>query len=352
MDILGQEQKDLQTILLSGRFYIVIYTEVYGMKKGREIFMIRKLVATLIIAITSLSFTVVNAGESFKPRLNLNPGDSYLCTMNMTTHIKQSIGGREQAIDQDLTTVWDYGVRSRYENGDYEISIKYLRVKSTQKSGLQTVSFDSDDSSEYVDPSMVGYRILVGSELQMRLTPAGKVSELSGFEKVLDRIIDELNIPDSPQRDKTIEGIRRQFGGDALRQSIEQMTIIYPDEPVATGESWNISYEMNFGFPMIVESVCTLLSREDGIADIDLVSTIRSNPNSEDIDMGMFSLRYDIEGSQKGLIELDEESGLPVKSDIGQDFTGTVSVSGATDLQEDNWPISGDGRVVITFEKQ
>jgi len=199
---------------------------------------------------------------------------------------------------------------------------------------------------------MIGYKILVGSELRMRLTPAGKVMELSGFDKVLDRIIEELNIPESPQRDKTIEGIRGQFGENALRQSIEQMTIIYPDDPVTTGQSWNISYEMNFGLPMRVESVCTLLSREDSIADIDLVSTIGSNPNSEDIDMGMFTLRYDIEGSQKGLINLDEESGLPVKSDIGQKFTGTVSVSGANDLEEDNWPISGDGRVVITFKKR
>jgi len=351
-DIPGQEQKDLQTILLSERFYIVIYTEVYGMKTGRELFMMLKLITTLLIAITALSSAVANAGDSFMPRLNLIPGDSYLCTMDMSTHIKQNIGGRDQAIDQDLTTVWDYSIQSKDENGDYEIAIKYLRVKSTQKSGLQTVSFDSDDSSEYVDPSMIGYKILVGSELRMRLTPAGKVTELSGFDKVLDRIIEELNIPESPQRDKTIEGIRGQFGENALRQSIEQMTIIYPDDPVTTGQSWNISYEMNFGLPMRVESVCTLLSREDGIADIDLVSTIGSNPNSEDIDMGMFTLRYDIEGSQKGLINLDEESGLPVKSDIGQKFTGTVSVSGANDLEEDNWPISGDGRVVITFKKR
>ena len=154
-DIPGQEQKDLKTILLSERFYIVIYTEVYGMKTGRELFMKRKLVTTSIIAITSLSFTVASAGDLFQPRLNLIPGDNYLCTMDMSTHIKQNIGGREQAIDQDLTTVWDYGILSKDENGDYEISIKYLRVKSTQKSGLQTVSFDSDDSSEYVDPSRI-----------------------------------------------------------------------------------------------------------------------------------------------------------------------------------------------------
>jgi hypothetical protein len=103
---------------------------------------------------------------------------------------------------------------------------------------------------------------------------------------------------------------------------------------------------------MIIESDCTLLSRKDGIADIDLVSAIRSNPNSEGIDMGMFSLDYDVEGNQKGLIKLDEVSGLPVNSNIEQNFSGTVSVLGATDLEEDNWPISGDGRVLIMFERQ
>jgi hypothetical protein len=180
---------------------------------------------------------------------------------------------------------------------------------------------------------MIGYKILVGSELNMRLTPSGKVVELSGFEKIIDEIIEELNIPESPERDNIIKGLRKQFGDEALRQSIEQMTIIYPGMPVLTGDTWNISYE-------------------DGIADIDLVSAIRSNPNSEGIDMGMFSLDYDVEGNQKGLIKLDEVSGLPVNSNIEQNFSGTVSVLGATDLEEDNWPISGDGRVLIMFERQ
>ena len=149
------------------------------MKTGRELFMKRKLVTTSIIAITSLSFTVASAGDLFQPRLNLIPGDSYLCTMDMSTHIKQNIGGREQAIDQDLTTVWDYGILSKDENGDYEISIKYLRVKSTQKSGLQTVSFDSDDSSEYVDPSKMRSPVRISTSVAPSEKKSARASTFS-----------------------------------------------------------------------------------------------------------------------------------------------------------------------------
>jgi hypothetical protein len=321
-------------------------------KTAREKIMTRKIPAILIITVIPLFFKPLSAEDSFNPQLNLQPGESYLCTMQMETHVRQTIEGREQAIDQDLTIVWDYVIQSKDDSGEYDILVKYSRIKSKQKFGLQTVKFDSEDESEYIDPSMIGYKVLVGSELNMRLTPSGKVVELSGFEKIIDEIIEELNIPNSPERDNIIRGLRKQFGDEALRQSLEQMTIIYPGMPVLTGDTWNISYEMDYGFPMIIESDCTLISREDGIANIDLVSAIRSNPNSEGIDMGMFSLDYDIEGNQKGLIKLDEVSGLPLNSNIEQNFTGTVSVSGTTDLEEDNWPISGDGRVIITFKRQ
>jgi len=314
--------------------------------------MIREIKITIVIAIMVILHNQSIARNPVKPELNLIPGEKYKCSMEMSKRVKQTIEGKDQIMEQSLIIVWDYDILRKKDSGEYEISAKYSRIKSSQKFGMQTVEFDSDNPSDYIDPSMIGYKALVGMELKMDITPRGKVGRLSGFEEIIDKIIDNLKIPESPQRDEIIKGIRSQFGDEAMRQSFEQMTVFYPDRPVDTGDSWNSDFTMDAGFPMVVESDYTMLSRKDGIADIDVVSIVKSDPSSEGIDMGLFSLIYDIEGNQKGLIKLDEVSGLPVRSDIEQSFSGTVSVSETDDLEERSWPISAEGRVVITFEKR
>ncbi len=314
--------------------------------------MIRKIGEIAAVTILLSLYVPLRAQDPISPELNLVPGTSFVCSMEMSKRVQQTIAGEEQRMEQNLLLVWDYDIISKNDAGNYEISAKYSRIKSSQRFGLQTVEFNSDKMPDYLDPSLIGYKHLVGSELRMEVTPEGKVKRLDGFQAIIDKVIDELNIPESPQRNEIISGLRNQFGDEAMRQSFEQMTAFYPDGPVDTGDSWHTDASMNVGFPVIFETDYTLLSREDGIANIDVVSRVRSDPKSEGIDMGMFSLTYDITGDQKGLIKMDEASGLPVKSDFLQTFSGTVAVSGAPDLEEKSWPISAEGQVIIIFERK
>ena len=314
--------------------------------------MIRKANKIAAFAIMLSLYQLSSAEDVINPRLSLVPGENYICSMEMSKRIKQTIGGTEQIMDQNLNIVWDYGILSKNDAGDFEISAKFSRIRSFQKFGFQTVEFDSDDTSEYIDPSMTGYKILIGSELKLQVNPEGKVRSLSGFEEIIDKIVENLKIPESPQRDEIIKGFRNQFGDEAMRQSFEQMTVFYPGHPVSIGDSWHNYFTMDVGFPMVVESDYTLTSRENGIANINVESVLRFNQNSRGIDMGAFSLIYDIAGKQKGSIKLDEASGLPVRLEIDHDFSGTVSVSEAPDLEDRSWPISADGKIVISFEKR
>lgn len=314
--------------------------------------MIRKIGEIAVMVIILSIYTTPRAENPVKPKLNFTPGTNYLCSMEMSKRVKQTIEGEEQRMEQNLLLVWDYNILSKNDAGNYEISARYARIKSSQRFGMQKVEFDSENMPDYIDPSMIGYKILAGSEITMEVTSEGKVKRLDGFQEIIDKIIDELNIPDSRQRNEIIDGLRKQFGDEAMRQSFEQMTAFYPDSPVDTGDSWHAETAMDVGFPVTVETDYTMLSRKDGIADIDVVSMVRSNLNSEGIDMGLFSLSYNIEGDQRGLIKMDEVSGLPVRSDIRLKFSGTVEVSGAPDLEEKSWPISTEGQVIITFDRQ
>lgn len=293
-----------------------------------------------------------HAEEPIFPSLNFAPGDSFTFSMEMNRKIRQSIGGNEQMMEQSITMIWDYDVLSKDENGDFHILARPSRIKSSQKVGMQVIEFDSDNPGGYVDPSMAGFKAMIGAELRMTVAPSGKVLDLEGFEGIIDKVIEDLKIPDSPQRNQIIKGLQNQFGDEAMRSSFEQITSFYPEKPVKIGDSWHNSLTLDVGFPMVIESDYTLVSSDSGIADINVISAISSNPNSEGIDMGAFSLIYDIKGDQSGTIKMDEQSGLPLSSDMRQQFSGTVSVSDAPDLQERSWPISADGNMVVTFKKR
>jgi len=149
--------------------------------------MIRKIKIVIAIVIIIFTYKPLIAENPVNPKLNLVPGENYICT-------------KEQIMEQNLLIIWNYKILSKNDAGEYEISAKYSRIKSSQKFGMQKVEFDSDSPSDYVDPSMIGYKVLVGTELRMDITPDGNVKRLSGFEETIDKIIDNLNIPESPQR--------------------------------------------------------------------------------------------------------------------------------------------------------
>lgn len=310
-------------------------------------FLILRIAGTVI-----LMFAGVAAEKPLGFRLNLTPGESYVCAMDMSQRVTQTIEGEEQVMEQNNLVVWNYNILSNDNDGNIEIMAKYSRIKSSQKFGFQTVEFDSDDPPDYVDQSTAGLKALVGSELNLRLSASGKVQSIDGFEEMIDKIVKELNIPDTPQKAEAMTNLRKQFGEEALRQSFEQMTAFYADKPVDIGEVWHNDISIESGFPMVIESDFTLVSRENSISEINIVSKLKSDPGSNGIDMGLFTLFYTIDGEQNGVITMDEASGLPIKSDIRQSFSGTVTVKNAQDIEEQSWPISAEGRIVITFEKQ
>jgi hypothetical protein len=283
--------------------------------------------------------------------LNLDSGSSYLCVMEMNQDVTQTAGGHEQMFKQELLMSWRYDVIGRNDSGDIDIKLTYTRIKVKQDFGFQSSEYDSDSPPEYIEPSMKGYGSVVGSKLDIRIGRKGDIKDLRGVDSMLDKMIEDLDLPDSPAKEEMIAAIRSQFGEDALRQSLEQITGFYPELPVRPGDQWSSEKLVTTGFPMEVVDDYTLRSRENGVATIDLSSVISSSPDSEGVRMGPVSIFYDIAGSQNGSIEVDESTGLPIRSKIDMNLSGTVKASGVPDEEPQSWPIRNDGRVVVTFEK-
>ncbi len=299
------------------------------------------------------SFTLVASAQDLPPldlNLNLEAGSSYMCVMQMNQDLAQTTGGHDQTLEQELLISWRYDVIGSNDNGDIDIKLTYSRIKIKQDFGFQSSEYDSDSPPDYIEPSMRGYGVAVGSELGVRMSKKGHVIEMQGVDSMLDKMIEELDLPDLPAKNQMIAAMRSQFGEDALKHALEQITGFYPESLVNPKDKWTSEKLVSAGFPMKVVDNYTLRSRKNGIANIDVSSVITSSPDSEGVQMGPVSIFYDITGAHTGSIEVDESTGLPIRSEIDMSLSGTVRASGIPDEEPQSWPIRADGRVVVTFE--
>ncbi len=309
-------------------------------------------------SIAAIGLTTILAFASSAPaqraltlKLDLEPGSNYTYAVDMNQTNIQTVNGEEQKLDQAMLLVWDYDVVEKGKDGVMVVKLTYRRVKISQDYGHDRVEYDSDNPPDFVNPSMRGMASLPGSEMAVRLSPGGGVLGIRGVEEMLDKMIAALGLPDSPQKEQVVANLRKQFGAEAVKQSLEQITSFYPDKPVAVGDRWKKSAKMSSGFPLEIASEYALKSRQDGQAIIDITAKLSSDP-SDALIMGSLTMAYDVDGSQAGTITVDERSGLPVRSDMSLQFAGDVNVSGVPDEGPQKWPISATGNVVVTFDKR
>jgi hypothetical protein len=310
-----------------------------------------KLKMTIIILIMwPLS---LKAADELVLKLNLQPQSSYLYTMDMSQTRVQTVDGDKQSLSQEMLEVWKYNVISREKSKNIDLELTYKRIKVTQNFNEQSTSFDSDSPPEYLDPSMKGLASMPGAVLTVRMTTDGKVARIDGVDDMVDKMIKAMVLPNPDQKKAVIADLRKQWGTDAMKQSLEQITSFYPTEPVPIGESWNAKFDITSGgLPMHINSEYTLKSRNDGIATIDVASMISSDSTTGTVTMGSLKMAYNIKGSQNGRIEVDETTGLPLNSKLDMHYDGSVTVSGVPDQQPQTWPISADGSVLVTFVRQ
>jgi hypothetical protein len=109
---------------------------------------------------------------------------------------------------------------------------------------------------------------------------------------------------------------------------MEKMTAVFPDKPVAIGDSWSQKDTLTTGFPAIVENTWTLTDRKDGVATINVESTFKPNPEGEPMKIGPVTTGFRLKGSQKGIFKLDESTGWFVEGELTQKMSGEVTMKG------------------------
>src|SRR4030042_1010412 len=211
-------------------------------------------------------------GEKIQLQLKLKEGSSYEIKAGADQKISQTIQGQKMDMTQKTTMEYTFAVEKVEPNGNATAKISYNSIKFEQDGPGGKIEYDSSNPPEKITPSAAGFAALKEGTFTVILSPEGRVVDMKGIDKMLDLVIEKLDLPDEATRIQAKENAQNFFGEQVMKEMMESMMAIYPEKPVGVGDTWSKVVLVSKGFPMILTNNFTLKKRKNGIAPVEIKS--------------------------------------------------------------------------------
>ena len=233
----------------------------------------------------------------------------------------------------DTTQTLGFGYNFRVDEVDDDeiasVTVTFDSVLFKQDSPAGKIEYDSSNPPPVVSPTAAGFAALVGQNFSMKISPNGQVSGVVGVEAMLKNMIENLDLPGGPEKDALEKSMTQQFGDQAITETMENLTAIYPDKRVAVGDSWTKRVVISNVFPMILDNTFTLRAIRDGVAFIDFLSTMEPNPSATPIEVGLIRENRD-ELSLQAMLHPNSpyhEDFMPIYREITAPLANSVHIA-------------------------
>lgn len=298
----------------------------------------------------SMIMLVVCAGKKVSLQLRLPEGMSRTSRVTTEQHIVQTLQGQTMDIQQNIIMEYVYDVLNVTEAGDATIKLTYSKIGFSQDGPMGKIEYRSWEEGEEIPLMAQGFASLVDQSVTMTLTPEGRVTDVTGFDALLENIMKDFDIPvDEETRAQFEDNLRTQFGDVTFKETMEKMFAVYPDKPVGVGDIWSAEYMFTAGLPMVVNNTWQVKSIVADRVVIEVNSKIRPNKEGTLPQFGGVNLTYDIQGTQQGQIVIDTLAGWLWEGEMKQNLSGTMSMAGGVFGSDEGmkWPIEMESVVQI-----
>ena len=289
--------------------------------------------------------------ERLELRLRLKEGETYRVKTTVEQRINQTSGARQVATEQTFAVVYGMTVEGVDGGGAMRVATKYEAVTFRQQGPAGVVEYDSASPPKQVPQAARPFAALVGLGFASTVTPTGRVTAVEGLEAMFDGMVRKLDLPEGPAKDAVRKVLSEQFGEEAMKQNLQNLFALYPDKPVAVGESWQRRVVVSKGFPVTIDATYTLKSRVDGVATVDVKATLAPNEAAGPLDIGTGKMTYDLRGEQSGTATVDEATGWTRSMTTSQLMSGNLRFQDAGGVPEVVNPVTIDEKVTLEAVK-
>lgn len=315
-----------------------------------------KKILMVMAAVLFLTVTVLaeENPEKVQFRLRLKVGESYRFRDVYSETMTQNMPEQPEAetLESKMEIVYVFKVMEIGAKGAalIEVSFESLNFKHDGPDGA--LEFKSSDPPEHISFLLMPYAMLTTDNFMAQVFPNGKLKIIRGYQDSIAELSKSLVFSAGPDMSKgTRDFVTKYFLdtiGDQALQEMLQDTVM-PEKPVGIGDSWLKKNVYTRGVPLISEAVLTLKERNQGIATIEMAASLKSNLNAPPpIEMDNLAMRYEFTGQGKGLIELQESNGWPLRAEISREISGKLRVvKGPKKLKDQSWPFSGKSTEIL-----
>ena len=281
-----------------------------------------------------LSATVLGAGDKIDLRLNLKKGNTYNLRDVREDSVSQVIDGYRQNEINRIRLEYKFDVEDVDSDGIATVKTTYSSCAFKKDSPSEMLEYDSAKPTEVYNPTLKFLAALIGKDFVMKITPLGRVREVTGIESevagILEGIVQFQHSNNAFLRDV----LKIMFKDQTMRETMNHLFANYPDHPVAIGDSWSGRSIVSQSSPMIFETTWTLKERRQGRAVVSVNSRILTNPEALPLEFAQFKLTQEVTGQTTGTLELNETTGWIISASMDQQWSGEVKIASDPRLPE------------------
>jgi hypothetical protein len=272
------------------------------------------LIVSVIAMAALVSFEACQSAKSSTAskmlKFNLESGKGY--DYDMTINMDQDIMG--QSMKMDMSTYYSMDVTGE-QAGTKTITTAIDRFKMKTAVAGFNIDIDTDkpfvaDSGDVMGKSLGAlnkvFAAIKGQVFTMKVTSEGKITEVSGFESMGQKIADSLGL-DGSEKEEMVKQFEGQFNADEIKQSLERVWYIFPDKEVKVGDSWQKTTAMGGKMPAKYNSTYKVTDIEGDMVTLEETSKIETRENEKD--------EVSLSGDVTGTIVVDSRTGLVVAAD-------------------------------------
>jgi len=279
-----------------------------------------------ILLLSAFSFHCQGA-DKYTIKYDFEKGKTYKQHSVTDMAMTMNAMGQDMKMDMSMYVDFNYDVVDKNNDG-YNIRMSYQKMKINMTSPM-TYLLDSESPENSSDKSSAEFlKSLMGVPVDIQLTQQGKVTSVSGVDKLVEKV-DAVNNPQFKQM------FGQQFSEKTFEKAFEQFASYLPGRPVAIGDTWNVATSLsNNGIDIINKMTLTLKQVNDNVATIEFTGTLTTPEGGAVTNIQGMDAKVSVTGTQTGTTQLDMKTGWIVRSEATQKFTQNIEVMGQTMPQQ------------------
>jgi hypothetical protein len=272
------------------------------------------------------------SGQKIDLVLNLQNGHTYYQDMVSTSNIDQKVGEMDLNIEMEIKGRMAFLVKE-VRKEDYLMDVQYEKISLRMALPMtQEIIMDSESN----DPENIFSRMMggiVAKPFGVRMSRSGKVLEIIGIEKIFDAVFDQFSELPADQLQQIKSQLQEAYGEKSFRGSMEMLTAIYPEKPVAIGEKWNVQTNL---MGMLDAKIDASFQLDQNTRDYRLITgnaQIKVNPEST-VEMEKGALKMDLEGTMLSNIKVDPKTGWVIAANFNQNIQGESVIQPSDEMPD------------------